>query len=72
MPYLYAVNINGVESGYKGTEFPRLIQILDHGNLDNLKLLKPLRGLGCIGPIGLRCCCIPGDVRDILTRSTGA
>lgn len=72
MPWLYAVNINGTESGYKGKDFLRLIQTLDRGSFDNLRLLRILEGLGYSGPIGLHCCYIPGDVRDNLTRSMKA
>ncbi len=72
MPYLYAVNINGTESGYQGTDFTRLIQTLDRGDFDNVRLLKPLRELGYRGPVGLHCCYVRGDVRDNLTRSMEA
>jgi len=75
LPFLYAVNINGTDSGYKGykgTDFSHLIQTLDRGGFDNLRLLKILRKLGYRGPIGLHCCYIPGDVRDNLARSMDA
>ena len=75
MPFLYAVNINGTDGGhkgYKGTDFSRLIQTLDRGSYDNLKLLTLLRELGYKGPIGLHCCYIRGDVCDSLARSMEA
>jgi sugar phosphate isomerase/epimerase len=72
MPYIYAVNINGTDSGCKDKDLARLIQGLDRGSYDNIKLLKPLRELGYAGPIGLHCCYVHGDVRDNLTRSMKA
>lgn len=72
MPWLFAVNINGTESGYKGKDLTRVIQTLDRGSFDNLKVLRTLRRLGYTSPIGLHCCYVHGDVRDSLTRSMKA
>ena len=72
MPYIYAVNINGVDGDYKGNDLTRLIQTLDRGSFDNLALLKTLNELGYTGPVGLHCCYVKGNVQDNLARSMKA
>jgi sugar phosphate isomerase/epimerase len=71
-PYLFVVSINGTDSGYQGQDLARLLQPLDRGSFDNLRLLELLREVGYTGPIALHCYKIPGDVRDYLARSLAA
>ena len=73
MPHLFAVNINGADSGNtQGMNWDRLIQTLDRGTFDVRGMLATLDQLGYAGPIGLQCYGIPGDVRDNLKRSMNA
>ena len=46
-----------------------LIQPLGEGTFDNRWLLSRLEKIGFTGPVGLQCYNIPGDKRDILSRS---
>lgn len=69
-PYLFVVTINGADSG--GTDWNRLIQPLDRGDFDQLRLLRILRAQGFRGPIGLQCYAVPGDKRENLERSMAA
>ena len=71
-PFLFVVSINGTDSGYKGQDLARLLQPLDRGSFDNLRLLKTLREAAYAGPISLHCYMIPGDVHDYLARSLEA
>jgi len=73
MPHLFAVTLNGADSGLgrRGT-WARLIQPLDRGSFDVYGLLKMLSKLGYRGPIGLQCYGIRGDARDHLARSIAA
>ena len=68
-PRLFAVTINGADSGCKGAGWDRLLQNLDRGSFDMHKFLKTLSDLGYTGPIGLQCYGVKGDVRDNLKRS---
>jgi sugar phosphate isomerase/epimerase len=67
LPRLYLVTINGADSG--GQNWDTLIQTLDRGTFDNFGLLKTLKELGYIGPIGFQGYGIKGDARDILERT---
>ncbi len=69
-PYLFVVTINGADSG--GTDWNRLIQPLDRGDFDHLRLLRILKAQGFRGPIGLQCYAVPGDKRENLERSMAA
>lgn len=69
-PYLFVVTINGADSG--GTDWNRLIQPLDRGDFDQLRLLRILKAQGFRGPIGLQCYAVPGDKRENLERSMAA
>lgn len=69
-PYLFVVTINGADSG--GTDWSRLIQPLDRGDFDQLRLLRILKAQGFRGPIGLQCYAVPGDKRENLERSMAA
>ena len=60
-PFLYVVNINGTDSN-ASKELARVLQPLDRGSFDNLKLLKLLRKKGYAGPIGFHGYMIDGDV----------
>jgi sugar phosphate isomerase/epimerase len=72
-PYLFAVSINGADSGdTKTMAWNRLIQTLDRGSFDMCAFLKTLREIGYDGPIGLQCYAIPGDIRENLKRSIDA
>jgi len=70
MPLLFAVTINGADTGLgrKGG-WDRLIQPLGAGSFDNKKLLDTLQRLGYTGPIGLQCYGLGGDAREHLSRS---
>ena len=68
-PGLFAVTINGAESGAKGAGWDRLLLTLDRGTFDNGKLLRTLRRMGYTGPVGLQCYGILGNVRDNMKRS---
>jgi len=58
--------INGLPPDWK-----RLIQTLDRGSFDVARMLRTLKRLNYKGAVGLQCYAIPGDARDILTRSIG-
>jgi sugar phosphate isomerase/epimerase len=68
-PHLRLVSINGAD--HEG-DWDTLIQTLDKGEFDTLRLLKKLEDIGYHGPIGLQCYNIKGDTRDNLTRSMAA
>jgi len=73
MPHLFAVSINGTDTGAEiksGTG--NWIQPLDSGSFNIYGFLRTLRELGYAGPIGLQCYGIPGDAREHLTRSMTA
>jgi sugar phosphate isomerase/epimerase len=67
-PFLLAVNINGTD-GNASKDLPRVLQPLDRGSFDNLKLLRLLRKQGYAGPIGFHGYMIAGDVRENLIRT---
>jgi sugar phosphate isomerase/epimerase len=67
-PFLYVVNINGTD-GDESRELARVLQPLDRGSFDNLKLLKLLRQQGYQGPIGFHGYMIQGDVRENLIHT---
>lgn len=67
-PFLYAVNINGTD-GDESKELARVLQPLDRGSFDNLKLLGLLRQQGYQGPIGFHGYMIQGDVRENLIHT---
>lgn len=70
MPYLFAVTINGADSG--GKDWSELIQPLGQGSFDTYILLKELKDLGYWGPVGLQGYGIGGDVHENLRRSMAA
>jgi len=73
LPCLFAVNINGADSGNtREMDWGRLIQPLDRGTFDVRRMLATLDQLGYAGPIGLQCFGIPGDCRENLERSMSA
>jgi sugar phosphate isomerase/epimerase len=73
MPNLFAVTINGADTG---TEIKsgkgNWVQPLDSGSFDVYGFLRMLKELGYSGPIGLQCYGIPGDAREHLSRSIAA
>jgi sugar phosphate isomerase/epimerase len=71
-PHLFVVSLNGAESGRRGADWKELIQTLDRGSFDNLRLLKVLKQIRFTGPIGLQGYGIGGDVEDNLRRSMNA
>lgn len=70
-PYLCVVNINGTDGG-ASRELARVLQPLDRGSFDNLKLLKLLGEVGYRGPIGFHGYAIAGDVRENLAHTLEA
>ena len=73
MPHLFAVSINGTDTGAEiksGTG--NWIQPLDSGSYDIHGFLRTLHELGYAGPVGLQCYGIPGDAREHLARSMAA
>ncbi|MCU0787690.1 MAG: sugar phosphate isomerase/epimerase [Verrucomicrobia bacterium] len=66
---LYMVTINGADPG---TNVEQTIQVLGEGRVDVLKLLKVLDAEGYLGPIGLQCYNVKGDMKENLTRSMEA
>ena len=70
MPRLFAVSINGADSG--GQDWKTLIQTLDKGTFDMAGFLKTLADAGYTGPIGLQAYGIGGDAYDNLRRSMQA
>ncbi len=70
MPRLFAVSINGADSG--GQDWKTLIQTLDRGTFDMTAFLKTLAGAGYTGPIGLQAYGIGGDAHENLRRSMQA
>ncbi|MFB0555818.1 MAG: hypothetical protein ACETWQ_21135, partial [Phycisphaerae bacterium] len=70
MPYLSVVSINGADSG--GKDWKQLIQTLDRGSFNILRLLKVLKKSGYTGPIGLQGYGIGGDAYENLKRSMSA
>jgi sugar phosphate isomerase/epimerase len=69
-PHLLVVTINGADSA--GADWKTLIQPLDRGDFDQLRLLRILQAQGFRGPIGLQCYAVPGDKRENLQRSMAA
>jgi sugar phosphate isomerase/epimerase len=53
-PWLRVVSLNGAESGRAGGSWQELIQPLNRGSFDNLRLLRALRANGFSGPIGFQ------------------
>jgi sugar phosphate isomerase/epimerase len=73
LPYLFVVNINGSDEGdTQQMDWDRLIQTLDRGSFDIVRVLKQLDRVKYQGPIGLQCYNVPGDPRDNLKRSIEA
>lgn len=67
--HLKVVTLCGAD--YEG-DWDRLIQTLDKGAFDIPHLLDLLREIDFVGPVGLQCYAIPGDKKEILTRSMAA
>jgi sugar phosphate isomerase/epimerase len=73
MPYLFVVSINGADGGATNAMgWDRLIQTLDRGTFDVSRVLKTLKQLDYVGPIGLQCYAVRGDAHDNLRRSIDA
>jgi sugar phosphate isomerase/epimerase len=73
LPRLFFVTINGTETGdTRMMNWDKLIQPLEAGSYDVAGLLKSLHELGYRGPIGFQGYGIPGDSRDILSRTMEA
>lgn len=69
-PFLFAVNICGADDGdTKQYGWKRLIQPLGQGSFDTYLFVKSLRDNGYIGPVGLQCYNLKGDVVETLTQS---
>jgi sugar phosphate isomerase/epimerase len=68
--HLFVVTISGADSGAKG--WNRLIQTLDRGSFDQGRVLRKLRALNYVGPIGLQAYGIKGDSRENLQHSMSA
>lgn len=68
-PFLFQVSINGADT--QG-DWNRLIQPLDRGSFDVSRVLKELRRIGYVGPIGLQCYNIKEDSAEHLRRSMAA
>lgn len=66
---LFAVTINGADAKVKGPQWNRLIQTLDRGSYDVGIVLRTLKRMGFIGPIGLQGYGLGGDRRENLARS---
>lgn len=71
-PRLFAVTINGADTGAARTGWDRLIQPLDKGTFALAPLLKTLVHIKYRGPIGLQGYGLQGEDRDNLTRSMAA
>ncbi len=69
---LFAVTINGADSGLARPEWSRLIQTLDKGTYDPRIVLGKLQKLGWTGPVGLQGYGIGGDRRANLAASMAA
>ena len=69
---LFAVTINGADTGVGRPEWRRLIQTLDRGSFDTTALLRKLREIGYTGPVGLQGYGIGGDRRENLAASMNA
>lgn len=69
---LLVVSLNGAESGRRGADWKELIQTLDRGSFDNLRLLRALQGIGFAGPVGFQGYGIGGDAADNLGRTRAA
>jgi sugar phosphate isomerase/epimerase len=69
---LITVTINGADAGVSGGKWDRLIQTLDKGTFDNGIVLRKLKQIGFIGPIGFQGYAIKGDARSILTPTMEA
>ncbi|MGI6415052.1 MAG: hypothetical protein ACOX1P_05225 [Thermoguttaceae bacterium] len=63
-------SINGADGGDTNRmPWNRLIQTLDRGSCDVGRVLRILKQLGYMGPIGLQCYAIRGDSRENLKHS---
>lgn len=69
-PYLWRASLSGADSG--GKNWSTLIQTLDRGTFEQLRVLQLLKKVGFTGAIGLQCYAIPGDPQENLRRSIGA
>jgi len=68
--HLFVVTVSGADRGAKG--WGRLIQTLDKGTFDQRRVLRKLRELNYLGPIGLQGYGIKGDSRENLRASMSA
>jgi sugar phosphate isomerase/epimerase len=69
-PYLFCITINGADTG--GTNWNQLIQPLDRGTYDVSQVMRLLRRMNYVGPIGLQLYGIGGDARENLEHSMAA
>ena len=69
-PQLSVVSINGAD--YAGKNWNTLIQTLDRGSFDVVRVLRELADLKYAGPVGLQAYGIKGSSKDNLARSMAA
>ena len=66
-PSAILASINGVDAGAQ-----QYILRLDQGSFDTMLYLKKLLAAGYIGPVGLQCYNVPGDIRENLAANIAA
>jgi sugar phosphate isomerase/epimerase len=69
---LQVVTISGADSGVTGSKWKQLIQTLDKGTFDTQIVLKTLKQIGFMGPIGFQGYGIKDDARSILAPTIEA
>jgi len=69
-PQLAVVTVNGAD--YAGKDWKTLIQTLDGGTFDVVRVLRELADLKYTGPIGLQAYGVKGDSKENLRQSMGA
>ena len=70
VPYLFAVNICGADTGdTQQMDWDQLIQPLGQGTFDTYGFVQLLLDNGYSGPIGLQCYALKGDAKETLTQS---
>ena len=69
---LLTVTICGADSGVTGSKWKQLIQTLDRGTFDTQIVLRTLKQIGFLGPIGFQGYGIKDDARSILVPTIEA
>jgi len=69
-PHLFQVTTCGADND--GKNWKQLIQTLDKGSFDQMRLIKAMAGAGFDGRVGLQCYQVEGASADILARSMKA